>query len=101
MSEILIFVDKVQILMSLYLLNKILGCIGIILLVEFSKYLECFIVRWSGETSRNSQFMKGFISASKAVKSIIGHFWHFAALQPVVHLVNGSAQTLYAIHSTP
>jgi len=34
--------DKVQTLVSFYLLNKMLRYVGIILLVEFSKYLESF-----------------------------------------------------------
>jgi len=34
--------DEVQTLVSFYLLNKMLQRVGIILLVEFSKYLESF-----------------------------------------------------------
>jgi len=34
--------DKVQTLLSFYILNKMLQCVGIILMVEFSKYLESF-----------------------------------------------------------
>ncbi len=40
--------DKVQTLISFYLLNKMLRYVGIILLVEFSKYLERFSMIWSG-----------------------------------------------------
>jgi len=36
--------DKVQTLISFYLLNKTLRCVGIVLLVELSKYLESFSV---------------------------------------------------------
>jgi len=34
--------DKIQTLISFYLLNKNLWCVEIILLVELSKYLESF-----------------------------------------------------------
>jgi len=36
--------DKVQRLISFYPLNKMLWCVGIIFLVEFSKYMESFHV---------------------------------------------------------
>jgi len=36
--------EKVQTLISFYLLSDMLRCVGIIVLVEFSKYLESFSV---------------------------------------------------------
>jgi len=36
--------DKVQALISFYLLNKMLGHVGIIFVVELSKYLESFSI---------------------------------------------------------
>src|SRR6218665_3226362 len=44
MTLIKILADKVQTLISFYLLNKMLQCVGIVFLVEFSKYLESFSI---------------------------------------------------------
>jgi len=46
-SYITILADKVQILISFYLLSKMLRYVGIIMLVEFSKHLESFSSIWS------------------------------------------------------
>jgi len=37
-----ILADEVHTLISFYLLNKMLWCVGIIFMIEFSKYLGSF-----------------------------------------------------------
>ena len=73
--------QSVQTLVSFYLLNKVLRCIGVILLVEFSKYPESFSMIWSGITYIwHKQFGLLFIESPCSSYSI------FTLLRPLLFI---------------
>ena len=84
---------SVQTLVSFYLLNKLLRCVGIILLVEFSKYLESFSMIWSGiRYIWHKQFGLLFIESS----CIFWHTWHVVYM--CAHLFSLSTSVYLYFH---
>jgi len=79
--------QSLQTFVSFYLLNKMLLNVGIVLLIQFSKYLESFSIIWSGiRYIWHEQFGLGFIkSPCICIYNVFKYKIYF--LYPEVHRI--------------
>src|SRR6218665_3586947 len=87
--------QSLQTFVSFYLLNKMLRNVGIILLVEFSKYLESFSMIWSGTRYiRHKQFGLPYFSLNHCVYTYMYvHIYVFSNLLKCMFVFTGGNNT--------